>query len=457
MTFHFEIAHQPNKQGAYTIFLLIFHKGQKKRIKTSILIPDKYWDPVKERVKKTCSTSKQDNEELQRLMDKARTTERELNSQDKLTLLRFLDIFNGKEKTYMLLSYALHFKEILAQGKQWGTCKKYGDTINKLTDYINSLGVRDLDFADITPAFISGFTAYLQSLQNQRYPDATLSPNTVIKHLKNTRAILHRAVDDGIIHPDDIPRKLKSVKEIQPAITGLTSQELTKLIKLPLEKGSDRWDARNAWLFAMYQGGIRIADIIQLRWRNIVGDRLIYTMSKNGKMVNVILVQDAIKILKLYQKDELRPAYYIFPYLDNNAEYARFLDYEDRKTMPPDMSKKYFDTINSKEARIGKMLREIKVLSGINHLTFHTARHTFALRAKEANVDNLTLKNIMKHSSLSITETYVKKLDNSREDAAMKVMYLDQTHLNKEKKRIIQQIQKLGFSPEELIELLSGK
>lgn len=184
MTFHFELAHHPNKQGDYTIFLLIFHKGQKKRIKTSILIPDKYWDPVKERVKKTCSTSKQDNEELQRLMDKARTTERELNSQDKLTLLRFLDIFNGKEKTYMLLSYALHFKEILAQGKQWGTCKKYGDTINKLTDYVNSLGVRDLDFADITPAFISGFTTYLQSLKNQRYPDATLSPNSIEKHLK---------------------------------------------------------------------------------------------------------------------------------------------------------------------------------------------------------------------------------------------------------------------------------
>ena len=126
MTFHFELAHQTNKTGDTTIFLLVFHKGQKKRIKTTILIQDKYWDPEKERVKKTCPTSKQDNEELQRLLDKARTTERELLSQDNLTLLRFIDRFQGREQSYMLLSYAQHIKDVLAQGKQWGTYDSSG-------------------------------------------------------------------------------------------------------------------------------------------------------------------------------------------------------------------------------------------------------------------------------------------------------------------------------------------
>lgn len=456
MTFHLELGHHPNKKGEYSIFLLVFHKGQKKRIKTSVLIPDRYWDTEKERVRKTCPTSRQDNAELQRLMDKARTVERELTSQDRLTILRFMEKFQGKEQTYMLLSYALHTREVLEQGKKWGTAKKYGDTINKLTDYIHSLGVKDLDFIDITPSFISGLTSYLQTLPNQRHPGTTLSPNSIAKHLKVLRAILNRAVDDGVIHPDDIPRKLTSVRETAPAITGLTPQQLTRLTTLPLKEDSDQWNARNAWLFAMYQGGVRIGDIIQLRWMNIVGDRLIYTMTKNGKQVNVILVQDAMKILRLYQKPGQRPVHYIFPYLDCNAGYARYVDYEDRKTMPQDISKKYFDTINAREARIGRMLREIRALAGIPHLTFHTARHTFALRAKEANVDNTTLKNILKHSSLNTTETYVKKLDNSREDAALKVMYLDQTHLNKEKKRLVKQIQKLGLTPQELIELLSG-
>ncbi|MDO5442170.1 MAG: site-specific integrase [Bacteroidia bacterium] len=456
MTFHFELGNHPNKNGDYTIFLSLYHKGERKRLKTTIIIPSKCWDPEKERVKKTCPTSKQDNDELQRLLDKARVTQRELLSQDNLTMLRFLDRFQGKELSFKLISYAQHTKEVLQQGKQWGTFKKYGDTLNKLIDYIQTLGVNDVDFRDVTPMFIKGFTSFLQSLPNRRDPSTTLSPNSIAKHLKVIRAILNRAVDDGIIHADDIPRKLISVKETPPAITGLRDAELTKLITLPMKEHSDQWDARNLFLFAMYEGGIRIGDIIQLRWRNIVGDRLIYTMTKNGKKVDVILVQDAEKILKLYKKPGQRPSHYIFPYLDNDAEYAKYLDYEDREKMPLDVSRKYFDTINAREARIGRMLREIRSIAGIPHLTFHTARHTFALRARDAHVDNTTLKNILQHSSLSTTETYVKKLDCSSEDAAMKVMYLDKTHHNKEKKRIVKQIQKLGLTPEELIELLSG-
>ena len=456
MTFHLESGSHPNKSGNYTIFLSINHQGERKRIKTSISIPIKFWDSTKERVKKACTTARQDNEELQRLMDKARTIERELNSQDRLTMLRFLDRFQDREQTYMLLSYSQHIRETLELGKQWGTYKKYGDSINKLSDYVLSLGVKDMDFRDITPAFISGFTAYLQTLTNRRNPDTTLSPNSIAKHLKTLRAILNKAADDGLIQPYEIPRKLISVKETPPAITGLRDAELTRLINFPIKEHTDRWDARNLFLFAMYEGGIRIGDAIQLRWRNIVDTRLVYTMMKNGKNVDVILVQDALKILKLYRRPGQKAEQYIFPYLDAKAEYAKYLDYEDRQTMPPDISKKLFETVNAREARIGRMLREIRALTGIPHLTFHTARHTFALRAKEANVDNTTLKNIMQHSSLNTTETYVNKLDRRNEDAAMKVMYLDKAHHNKEKKRIIKQIQKLGFSPEELIELLSG-
>lgn len=456
MTFHFESASHPNKQGNYTIYLSIFHQGERKRVKTSIAIPIKFWDATRERVKKTFPTARQENEELQRLMDKARTAERDLNSQDRLTMLRFLDRFQGKEQTYMLLSYSQHIRETFELAKKWGTYKKYGDTINKLSDYVHAEGVKDMDFRDVTPTFISGFTAYLHTLTNRRNPDATLSPNSIAKHLKVLRAILNKAADDGIIQPYDIPRKLIAVKEVPPTITGLRDAELTKLINHPLKENTDRWDARNAWLFAMYEGGIRIGDVIQLRWRNIVDDRLSYTMMKNGKAVDVILVQEALKILKLYKKPGQRPTDYIFPYLDSCAEYAKYLDYDDRQTMPPDISKKLFETINAREAKIGKMLREIRSLTGIPHMTFHTARHTFALRATEANVDNSTLQNIMKHSSLSVTETYVKKLDCRKEDTAMKVMYLDKAHHNKEKKRIVRQIQKLGISTEELIELLSG-
>ena len=148
MTFHLESGSHPNKSGDHTIYLSVNHQGERKRIKTTISVPIRFWDSTRERGKKTCPTSKQDNEELQRLMDKARTTERELAAQDRLTMLRFLDRFQDREQTYMLLSFSQHIRETLEQGKQWGTFKKYGDSINKLSDYVLSLGVKDMDFRE---------------------------------------------------------------------------------------------------------------------------------------------------------------------------------------------------------------------------------------------------------------------------------------------------------------------
>lgn len=55
---------------------------------------------------------------------------------------------------------------------------------------------------------------------------------------------------------------------------------------------------------------------------------------------------------------------------------------------------------------------------------------------KNASIDNTTLKNILQHLSLNTTETHMKELDSSREDAAMKVMYQDNAHKNKRRKEL---------------------
>ncbi len=54
MTFHFELSRQPNKQGNHTIFLQVFHKVQRKRYKTSVVIQDKHWDAEKGKPPKNC-------------------------------------------------------------------------------------------------------------------------------------------------------------------------------------------------------------------------------------------------------------------------------------------------------------------------------------------------------------------------------------------------------------------
>ena len=59
-----------------------------------------------------------------------------------------------------------------------------------------------------------------------------------------------------------------------------------------------------------------------------MGDRLIYVMTKNGKQVNVILVQEAKKILMRYKRPGRRPI-------------ASVLAQDERNKIPEDPEKRF--------------------------------------------------------------------------------------------------------------------
>ena len=75
--------------------------------------------------------------------------------------------------------------------------------------------------------------------------------------------------------------------------------------------------------------------------------------------------------------------------------------------------------IESKNALINSLLKEIAVLAGITkRLHFHTSRHTFAVRALRRGINIYELSKIMTHSSIKITEIYLN-IANEDLDRAM--------------------------------------
>ena len=40
-----------------------------------------------------------------------------------------------------------------------------------------------------------------------------------------------------------------------------------------------------AWLLSFYFAGIRVSDVLQLKWKDFLDDRLYYRMDKNSKQV----------------------------------------------------------------------------------------------------------------------------------------------------------------------------
>lgn len=65
---------------------------------------------------------------------------------------------------------------------------------------------------------------------------------------------------------------------------GLNEKEILLLENIKLESAAQR-HAINIWLTSFYFAGIRIGDVLQLKWSDFVDGRLHYRMNKNQKLV----------------------------------------------------------------------------------------------------------------------------------------------------------------------------
>lgn len=147
-------------------------------------------------------------------------------------------------------------------------------------------------------------------------------------------------------------------------------------------------------------------------------------MGKNHKVRDLVLVDQANKILGYYKKRTSPPTDYIFPFLDTNSEYAKYISMEDKDSMPLDIKKDLFNKISGQEALINKELGYIKKKAGITKkVTMHVSRHSFAKIAKDKGTDNSAIQNMLAHSSLSITERYMGGFDTEATDTALKKIF----------------------------------
>jgi integrase len=259
-------------------------------------------------------------------------------------------------------------------------------------------------------------------LKNERCKEQNLHQNTIEAIFNIMKAILNRAIQiDGKLKIEQNPFLKFKYTGVKTTKEKLNDKELDAIESLELPEGTLRWHCRNYFMFSFYCAGIRVGDLSQLRWCNITDEgRLFYQMGKNHKERNFALVPEAIQILRYYHKDGVKPEDYIFPILDGKASWMKYVSQADKDRMPSDMKKAMFRIIGSKTALINKELSKITKLAGIEKkVSFHISRHSFASAAKARGLDNLAVKELLAHSSLSVTEKYMGDFDTAKTDSAL--------------------------------------
>lgn len=267
----------------------------------------------------------------------------------------------------------------------------------RVNHFKNFLGNEDISFQHITPALLKKFMIYLKA-------DIKLSDRSIMNCLIVIRTIFNKAINDALVeskHYPFGPGKVQ-IKLIESRKVGLNTEEIKLIEEVDLTAVKSQMHARNIWLTSFYLAGIRISDIINLKWKDIYDGRLTYVMGKNSKVVSLKIPEKANAIIDFYK--EGKAGAYVFPYLkDENGKDPKVLNSKTRS----------FNSLINKQLKIIAKDLEID-----KTLTMHISRHSFGQIAGDKIAPQL-LQKLYRHSDLTTTIGYQANFIHKDVDGAL--------------------------------------
>lgn len=354
------------------------------------------------------------NKDIERAINDLSTklTKLEVN-EEKVSLEILKELYTGKNNlTNYQSNFLDYIKDVSTEEynlRKIRTSEKYNVLHKKLTDYLKN---KPLPIDKFTSTFLTQFQINLM--------DNGCHINYIHTNLKALKTIVRKAMlkDIVIVNPFD-KYKMPTVKASNKE--KLTIDEIVKIENLVLEEGSKLFHYKNLWLFSLYNAGIRVGDLLQLKWNNIIEGRLIYLTGKTNTRQTPELNEKPKQILKYYDLPNKKPTDYIFPFLENNAKYSKITDIDKAK---PELLEELYNKIESEISKYNKGLKDIAIKASITkRLSSHIARHSFAELARSKGLSVYDICQMLGHSSIKITETYLESLDTNSMDSAMKKIF----------------------------------
>lgn len=186
-------------------------------------------------------------------------------------------------------------------------------------------------------------------------------------------------------------------------VKTLTEEDLKKL-KAFYYKDTEkrRKDYIDMYMFAFYCCGLRLVDVISLRWAEVDmhNQSISKVQCKTKNRAHIPISKSAMAILNRWKNKTTDNSPWVFHLLPNNFDISNDTDFYKRR--------------NSITKKVDQSLIIAGKLAGISTpLTFHTARHTFATIALNRGVELSVVSRLLGHSSTEVTEKvyaqYTKK------------------------------------------------
>ena len=254
--------------------------------------------------------------------------------------------------------------------------------IGYFTDFLN---MKDITFAEITPALIEEYRDFMLQAKSRRNPKKKLANNSAQSYFNKLKATLKQAFKDGLLQ-QDINALVDYIKEEETQRNFLYLEEAQRLFVTDCQKKV----VKSAALFSILTG-LRYSDIEKLEWSEIEYSRydgpvIRFRQKKTEGQQTLPISEHAFELLGERQNSD----------------------------------EKVFEGL--KKWDVNRLVPVWVAAAGISkHITFHCFRHTYATLQLNSGTDIFTVSKLLGHKSIRTTQIYTKVIDKTKRESTSRI------------------------------------
>jgi integrase/recombinase XerD len=372
----------PNAQGEYPVKIRVNYKRVRAYYPTGKNLTREDWDNLptsKSTASKTIKASIENSFNLVRLNVESLAERGDF----------MFDTLNTRlgKATGDTVNNALRAKiSALEYEERIGTMQIYEQTLRITEEFAGT----NISFSSITVQWLRKCEQFWLQTKNQ---------TTTGMHFRNIRTIINEARRAGIFKEAQYPfgKDRFEIKTGEAHKKSLTIKQIKSIFDY--SDGNITTDKyRDLWLFIYLCNGINVADMIRLKYTNIVDGEISFVRqktertAKSRKEIRVIITPELQAIIDRWG---IQNKYgFIFPYLNGKETPL------ERKTINKELTK-----------RINKRMKLIGEALSIGKITTYTARHSFATVLKRGGANIAYISESLGHSDLKTTEAYLASFE----------------------------------------------
>jgi site-specific recombinase XerD len=384
-----------DQSGHSPLYIRLIKDRKTKFVAVGVKLKENEWDDEKQRVKKNHPNSARMNASISQKVADAEAQVADLERKVKsVSANKLKEAIKGKEiPNFFQFSYKRC--ENIRGSVSISTYRNYVMYLKKFEDWV---GTNNLHFDEITVTLLKDYLAYMSNtLKNG---------NTTQRYSIMILAIMFKeAIKEDIIPEFMYPFSKLNLKKDPTKRMFLNKDQIEALSKLELKDKSEL--ARDLFIFAIYAGGLRYSDVIELQYKHFNSDenRIKKTIRKTKREHQFKIGNTALGILNKYFKSNADKEDFIFPVV---VDKKKFLEDEEFRY-------DYIESSNhSNNFQLNRLGKQIELPFS---LSFHLSRHSFATTALNNGMRIEHVSKLMDHSDIRTTQIYAKILNEELDKA----------------------------------------